>query len=209
MICRTIVSLTLFFIFASSLHAAVMERDWKMLGDGLLTFDDVNNREWLDLSQSIRVQFGGTTGEENFQNTIAQLEPGGLFEEFTWAGPDDVRGFAQSAGIVTTTLDFDTNVEPVTELINLIGSTVPSTPIFSVGFVNDRQTAVFQYFQSQDPIAGLLLGPGSGALGRPATSGLMLYRNAVPEPSTAAYFAAVLSGTVAASRSTLRVGGLA
>jgi len=89
---------------AAPTTAAVFERDWKAPGDGLLTYDDVNNREWLDLSQSIRAQFGGTTGEENFQNTIAQLEPGGLFEEFTWASADDVREFAVSAGIDITLL---------------------------------------------------------------------------------------------------------
>ena len=33
-------------------QAAVFERDWLAPGDGLLTYDDVNKREWLDLSVS-------------------------------------------------------------------------------------------------------------------------------------------------------------
>ena len=34
---------------ANLCSAAVFERDWKTPGDGLLTYDDVNRREWLDL----------------------------------------------------------------------------------------------------------------------------------------------------------------
>jgi hypothetical protein len=41
-LCMTIIAGTL-----AVGRAAVVERDWKNLGDGLLTYDDVNNREWL------------------------------------------------------------------------------------------------------------------------------------------------------------------
>lgn len=37
---------------ATSIDAAVISRDWKTPGDGLLTYDDVNQRVWLDLTES-------------------------------------------------------------------------------------------------------------------------------------------------------------
>lgn len=37
----------------SPASAAVMEVDWKTPGDGLLTYDTVNKRKWLDLSQTL------------------------------------------------------------------------------------------------------------------------------------------------------------
>ena len=42
--------LSLFAINNSS--AEVFERDWKTPGDGLLTYDDVNRQEWLDLTET-------------------------------------------------------------------------------------------------------------------------------------------------------------
>ena len=43
--------------FVSPVSAEVFERDWKAPGDGLLTHDDVNGREWLDLSVSRLINF--------------------------------------------------------------------------------------------------------------------------------------------------------
>jgi len=42
---------------APASQAAVFERDWKEPGDGLLTYDDVNQREWLDVPLSLLVHF--------------------------------------------------------------------------------------------------------------------------------------------------------
>jgi hypothetical protein len=39
-------------VAATQAEAAVFERDWKAPGDGLLTYDDVNQRVWLDLSET-------------------------------------------------------------------------------------------------------------------------------------------------------------
>jgi hypothetical protein len=81
-----------------SVDAAVFERDWKAPGDGLLTYDDVNRREWLDLSQSELSQFPYPFLEP----ALAELTPGGRFEGFQWATGDDVIALAESAGIDTT-----------------------------------------------------------------------------------------------------------
>ena len=41
-------------------HGGVISRDWKTPGDGLLTYDDVNKREWL-ICQRVDCQlFRGT-----------------------------------------------------------------------------------------------------------------------------------------------------
>ena len=69
--------------------ADVFERDLVPgSGDGLLTFDDVNQREWLDLTESILVNFP--------DGAVNELEPGGVFEDFTWATAEDVRSLAES-----------------------------------------------------------------------------------------------------------------
>lgn len=47
--CLGVVAVSLICSIQSS-DATVLERDWKNRGDGLLVFDDVNNREWLDLT---------------------------------------------------------------------------------------------------------------------------------------------------------------
>ena len=84
-------------------------------GDGLLTFDDVNQREWLDLTESILVNFP--------DGAVNELEPGGVFEDFTWATAEDVRSLAESGGIDTTTLDFSTNQSNGLLLLHLLGVT--------------------------------------------------------------------------------------
>jgi len=169
-----------------------MERDWKTPGDGLLTFDDVNNREWLDLSQTIRINF------PSFQlNDIAmELEPGGMFEGFQWANIEDVTAFAQSAGIDTSVHDFDINGESAASLIQLIEPTALNS--FSVGYLDDVimtpqgdgfATAIF----SQGANAGLLVAAGGGDIGRPSTSGLMIFRTPIPEPNSMALAAVSLT----------------
>jgi len=71
--------------FSSHTCAGVLERDWQTPGDGLLTFDDVSQREWLDLSQTIMDLFPGSTLEEKFQSVVAETAPGGMFADFTVA----------------------------------------------------------------------------------------------------------------------------
>lgn len=66
--------------------AGVFERDWKAPGDGLLTYDDVNQREWLDVTVSSLNQFP----EPRLDNAVAEIATGGRFAGFTWAKRRDV-----------------------------------------------------------------------------------------------------------------------
>jgi hypothetical protein len=97
--------------------AAVFERDWKTPGDGLLTYDDVSQREWLDLPVSLLDQFPGMTIEDRYQSAILEIAPGGLFDGFAVANRTDIVSLATSAGIDTTTTSFTMNGSAVSELI--------------------------------------------------------------------------------------------
>jgi hypothetical protein len=96
MICRHIrlVTFTLAcLILSGELNGAVIERDLHSVGDGLLTYDTVSGREWLDLTATPSV-------------TLAQIQAsfgtGGLrelFGGFEIAQYEDVFALANSAGI--------------------------------------------------------------------------------------------------------------
>lgn len=114
--------------------AAVIERDWKTLGDGLLTFDTVNKREWLDLP----LQFSIPT--PRYDNVVAELGPGGMFEGFRVASIQDVTALAESAGMTIGTSDYNTNAASANVLIDLLGRTQsPDATMFrtSRGFVSE------------------------------------------------------------------------
>ncbi|MCO6043215.1 hypothetical protein NG895_04795 [Aeoliella sp. ICT_H6.2] len=182
----------LLLAFSCSCFAAVIERDWRAPGDGLLTYDTVNQREWLDLSQTLRINF-----PPNYlvEDVALELEPGGMFEGFTWANIEDVTEFAQSAGIDTSTLDVAVNGDAVSSLLDLIGRTSgflsPGSRGVSVGFLSDTITSPdgvswhpFAFFNDRlsGSEAGLLTSLTASEFRRASTSGLMLYRN-VPEPN--------------------------
>jgi hypothetical protein len=169
----------------NSSQAAVFERDWKTPGDGLLTYDDVNQREWLDLSASRLDQFS----EPRIENAISQIATGGLFEGFTWAKRDDVRALAESAGVDTSTSDIAINQAPTTTLIELLSPTSQSPfGLRAIALIDEPQmrypllpaydgAALLVNFNG---FAGMFLILNDDELR--LANGLMLYRT-VPEPS--------------------------
>ena len=106
-----------------SSDAAVISRDWKTPGDGLLTYDTVNRREWLDLAEAQLFKFPGDTLEERYQAVVAETSPGGMFAGFSVATRDDVFALADSAGIDTTTSNFVINGQSASDLIEIVGAT--------------------------------------------------------------------------------------
>jgi hypothetical protein len=183
--------------------AAVFEHDWKTPADGLLTYDDVSQREWLDVTQSILEQFPGVTLEEKFQQAIVEIRPGGRFEGFRLPVVNDVLSLAGSAGINTTTSDFATNSVAVSRLIQLLGPTLGSPPGYArtQGVLNSfavhppgipfRGAMLLEY----DPPSRARFDPSTINDLRPEYTGIMLYR-IVPEPSVGAMLfgaAAILS----------------
>jgi hypothetical protein len=198
---RTLFSLILFShlagMTAEPLSAAVIEHDWKNPGDGLLTYDTVNKREWLDLSQTILDErFPGTGNSElairesRFQYVVGQTGLGGLFEGFTVAKSEDVIALAQSAGIDTNTFYNPTNEANTLVLSDLLAFTLP--PLngnkMTIGLIEEiyRQLPVlhsgaeFLVLYGPKTAAGLRFGPNHAEFSNPP--GVMLFR-IIPEPS--------------------------
>jgi len=65
-------------------RAAVSDRDWMAPGDGLLTYDDVNQREWLDLSETILEKFPGTAYEDRYETIVAKLRWAESLKDSPW-----------------------------------------------------------------------------------------------------------------------------
>lgn len=169
--------------------AAVSERDWKVPGDGLLTYDELNQREWLDLSESaIPKEPISTLATRLLEVVAAETQPGGSFEGFKWANEPDVISLASSAGIDVSTRDFATNTPPTLLLIDLLGRTPSFSDgvIVSDGFFADASgaPALGKFSVDQNdfgtPSAGYISALGLDFVG---PVGLMLYRQ-VPEAST-------------------------
>jgi hypothetical protein len=182
--------LIVFSVYSCSATAGVLERDWQTPGDELLTYDDVNRREWLDVSQSLLIQFPGSTLEERYQSAILELAPGGLFEGFTVALSADVIGLAQSAGIDPTTSNYPINGGPVSQLIELLHPTFGALPGIarSQGMIDEFDTfpprparAAMILHHVPPNHARVLIGSDDDLI-LPGTTGVMLYRVIIPEP---------------------------
>ena len=178
----------LLLLLPTSLNAAVIERDWQMPGDGLLTFDTVNQREWLDLSETLLSNFGNS-GSSHL-TVLDELVPGGLFSGFRFANSEDVLRLILSAGIDDSTIDITLNGIAASKLTDLLTITsVSQSRTHSARGVVDSDcscTLVASIFvATQFNSAGiafrnfLSLGDPGGVN---ATTGVMLYRQ-VPEPS--------------------------
>ncbi|MCC6492571.1 MAG: hypothetical protein IT424_06075 [Pirellulales bacterium] len=169
-----------------------------------MTYDDVNQREWLDLSQTIlNEQFPGATRDDKYQYVISQLGIGGAFQGFTVAKIAEGRALAASAGIDASVISSAANVAPVDGLGQLLGFTILSNS--GNGFVglldelgpppmSQRVGAMFSInLIAQPPRAGLRINSNDDLIYSPSARppAVMLYR-AVPEGSS--MLMAVLAG---------------
>ena len=195
---RTLIAAAVVWVVSlpAHLNAAVFQRDWKTPGDGLLTYDDVNQREWLDLSVSLLNQFA----EPRLSNAVSQVAPGGLFEGFSWANAHDVRLLAESAGIDPTIGNYAINHSATRNLIDLLGVTYAAPPFTrSLGFIDPSGISVptpsragadfyvsFNELTGQGGVAGVLISSGDDFFNptyNPNLVGVMLFRS-VPEPAS-------------------------
>ncbi|MCC6494538.1 MAG: hypothetical protein IT424_16125 [Pirellulales bacterium] len=184
---RSCCVLTLLFGVYPPLKAAVIQRDWKTPGDGLLTYDDVNQREWLDLSQTVlSSQFPGDDREAKYQFVLEQTSPSGAFAGFTTANAADVLALARSAGIDTSTLDYDINTLATRALCELVATTAKfPAGLQASGLLNEvnqsltRRRADFGVNSGSQ--AGLSISLEVDRLGTPPP-GVFLFRN-IAEPT--------------------------
>lgn len=72
-----------------NLEAGIVEHDFRAPGDGLLTYDEIHKREWLDLTET-----------EGWDLTTLQqaISAGGALSNYTLANFADIQSLAASAG---------------------------------------------------------------------------------------------------------------
>ena len=172
-------------LLSQPVYADVFERDLVPgSGDGLLTFDDVNQREWLDLTQTFTAEFPG-----GFGGVLDELAPGGIYAGFQTASRADVIALAESAGIDTTTFDSEINSAATVNIIALLDMSPP----IAAGFTNETSPEDGQFYigvfsgTASSREAGLFFGTRTSSPGLfvdrlGSVTGVMLYRE-IPEPN--------------------------
>jgi hypothetical protein len=202
--------LVLSALLLPALHsdAAVMSRDWKTPGDGLLTYDDVNRREWLDLSQSRLSLFAGVGQEQQYQSVVSELTPDGALEGFLVAKSEELRSLAASAGIDITNNDI-ANESATRQLIALVGPSESfpdpdSGRAFSIALLDELRESPTPPHITRS-FGELYVSPTDGANGSAGIrfprgldvevsgTGVWLYRNEIPEPGSLAIAACCIS----------------
>lgn len=198
-------------------EAAVISRDWLAPGDGLLTLDTSTGREWLDLSQT-RLGLFPPNGnlfvpslEERYQNVVAQLPPDGLFAGFTVAKLVDVQALATSAGIDLLSSEYDVNGVATANLIELLGLPIPFSgepgSLFTTGYLDEPDLPLTPERRALLLISDLPVLPLRGGFAglftshddnlTPLSTGVALFRLAIPEPSARLVATLGLAGVAA------------
>lgn len=113
--------LTLTFAFcfglATTAGATLIERDLYVPGDGLLTYDDVNRREWLDITETL---------DWSIDALQEAMGPTGSLSGFKLARIEDVVAFAVIGQVsLYPTIDFPgSDGSAAWDLINLTGEQI-------------------------------------------------------------------------------------
>jgi hypothetical protein len=151
-------------------------------------------------------QFPGANREEKYQYVVDQTASGGLFEGFSVAISPDVINLGESAGIDTTTQNYTRNYAPTIALGQLLSFTLQPANgnKLAVGVLDEmgpsgviRGTAIFRTsFTNQ---AGLTFATPHTEFTTPP--GVMLFRPAVPEPTTIILVALGLGAVLLIGRS--------
>lgn len=169
---------------SAAAQAGVSERDWKTPGDGLLTYDDINQREWLDVPVTLLEQYPGSVSER-YDAVTGATEPGGEFFGFSTAALADLVALAESAGVDTTSTGLSVNGDATNELISLLEPTFISVGGVKIiyGYLQEFPDAA-RILVATDTWAGLFSdNSGIDPAGISSTHGVWLYRDVVPEPT--------------------------
>jgi hypothetical protein len=192
-----------------STSAAIVSRDYLAAGDGLLTYDTVNHREWLDIAATPQVRYSQLEGHVTLEEML------NLFDGFTRAGMSDAEELAISAGLSPDVMGFhptrNPNAAEVQSAINLVqaicGESCQSGDSrwlvsANVGHISIYHTQTFeiQAWASSSPgfpeagvgvysfhVSSTIEGPDwyMDFLKSLPVGPVWLYRDAVPEPMTA------------------------
>jgi hypothetical protein len=171
-------------------NATLIEKDWKLTGDGLLTYDSDTNFEWIDMT---------VTRNMSVNYVSSQLSTGGLFEGFRYATNAEVTELFLSLGGHVGGYTSQ-NYVPVTIMQNCFGITHTSGDNFirTGGFTGDAHPTltyanyIFQF--NSHPLDSLGefrdFTINDRAIGTPTWGNFLLRSaNPVPEPSVDAILA--------------------
>lgn len=200
-VCKTLVAAIGIVGLSGAAQAQLQERDWLSPGDGLLTYDPIAGLEYLDISETLATRFSGPLLEDRYQGVVAELAPGGTFEGFRVATATEAQALFDNVGLVPGAIDFATNGEAATTLLDLIGETESfgtrrdlNALLATTGVVPNGAETRNQLFLFADPAdAGVQVWFGvAGGLSTASEPfpnpdyrdlGVLLVRPAIPEPS--------------------------
>ena len=115
---RLLGAVCVYLIVASiNANASLISTDWQTVGDNLITYDDVSDLRWLDLTE---------TNDMTRLDVLAQLGSGGQFDGWRYATSDEVVtlwsnfGIDLSEGATTFVSGFDALVIDATNILGNI-----------------------------------------------------------------------------------------
>jgi len=117
-----LIAVLITLVAAIDLRAAIIERDLYEPGDGLLTFDTINRREWLDVT---------ATGELSFAAVEWLLAPGRPLDGFELGSVADVELLVDSSGLNSISMTVEQREAIGDELMTLLGITIEVITEFS------------------------------------------------------------------------------
>jgi len=196
---------------ANNAAAGVVSRDFQSVGDSLLTYDAVNQREWLDIMSTYGVSAESLHG---------MLEVGGALNGFKIGSYEDVRLLLVAAGFDSSTIPGNQNYDDAVEFVGIVSGLeatggILHKLIYTSGRIQISAehadiASVTVYAFGEPVIPGALNPPlypsfGAGINNFSSTLpelGYWLYRDAaVPEPATSGLMAICISLCAARLRS--------
>jgi len=126
---RTRINFAIFiglFLISNVSMAALIEQDLYTSGDGLITFDESTELEWLDISQTVGW---------SYNQLVTEFGVGGAFEGWRYAMPDEWRHLIGEAGLVEYVAHYTTpnTVEDVIALATLLDAPGIETFVPGIG----------------------------------------------------------------------------
>jgi hypothetical protein len=147
------ITFCLFALFSQSAHALLIERDLYASGDGLLTYDEATDLEWLDLSQTAGWSYDSLTGE---------FGAGGTFEGWRFGTYDEWIAMIGAGGLVPDPIPSSpsTALNTATDANNLLA--LLGAPDYTEGAIINQSFATLgttrgEFFGPSDPRADNLL----------------------------------------------------
>lgn len=96
-------------------NAALVEQDWKISGDKLITYDTATGLEWLDLTQSVN---------RTYNDVASQFSLAGDYQGFRFATYTEVTGIVHGLGITISGSFLNRGEQQkVADLLSLVGVT--------------------------------------------------------------------------------------